>query len=111
MVSPSHAFEYHDIHDMVLKILDHALESGPPDDIDEVARKVLDDRKADIEKLWDGNPLGKVQRSPVTRTSLTSRKQMVQPIYSSQSSSTPGVINTYIGLIDTRCDIAYRHVR
>jgi len=57
-----HAFEYHDIHNMVLEMLDRALESAPLDDvIDEVARKVVDDRKADIEKLLDGNPFGKVQ--------------------------------------------------
>jgi len=74
---------------MVLEILDRALESAPPDDIDEVARKVLDDRKADIEKLWDGNPFGKRQRSPVAHTSPTSRKRVVQPIYSPESLPTP----------------------
>jgi len=85
-----HAFEYYDIHDMVLEMLDRALESAPLDDvIDEVARKVLDGRKADIEKLSDGNPFGKVQRSPVAHTSPTSRKRVVQPIYSPQSSPTP----------------------
>jgi len=80
-----HAFEYHDIHDMVLEVLDRALESAPPDDIDEVAKKVLDGQKADIEKLSDG----KVHRSPVVHTSPTSRKRVVQPIYSPQSSPTP----------------------
>jgi len=84
-----HAFEYHDIHDMVLEVLDCALESAPPDDIDEVAKKVLDGRKADIEKLWDGNPFGKVQRSPVAHTSPMSRKRVVQPIYSPESSPMP----------------------
>ena len=51
-----HAFEYHDIHDMVLEIFDRALASAPPDDINEAAQKVVDDRKANIEKLLDGNP-------------------------------------------------------
>jgi len=87
-----HAFEYYDIHNMVLEMLDRALDSAPLDDvIDNVARKVLDDRKADIEKLSDDNPFGKVQCSPfqVLHTSPTSRKRVVQPIYSPQSSPTP----------------------
>jgi len=86
-----HAFEYYDIHDMVIEILDRALGPAPSDDIDEVAKKVLDDRKADMEKLSGGNPFGKVQRSPVTHTSPTSRKQVVQPIYSPPSSPTPAI--------------------
>jgi len=86
-----HAFEYHNIHDMVLEILDRALESPPPDDIDEVARKVLDDRKANIEKLSDGNPFGKVQQSPLPHTSPTSQRQVAQHVHRSEPSSpTPG---------------------
>jgi len=69
-----HAFEYYNIHDMVLEILDHALECAPPGDIDEVARMVLDDRKANIEKLSDGNPFGRVQQSPSPHTSPTSQR-------------------------------------
>ena len=49
---------------MVLKIFDGSLESIPPDGIDEVARKEPDDRKANVEKLPDGSPFGKVQQSP-----------------------------------------------
>src|SRR6266498_586206 len=33
-----HAFEYYNIHDMVLEILDRALEPAPPDYIDKVAK-------------------------------------------------------------------------
>src|SRR5260221_3122532 len=46
-----HAFEYYNIHDMVLEILDRALESSYPGDINEAAKKVLYDRKANVEKL------------------------------------------------------------
>jgi len=82
-----HAFEYYNIHDMVLEILDHALECAPPDDIDEVARKVLDDRKANIEKLSDGNPFGKVQQSPPPHTLPTSQRQVAQHVHRSEPSS------------------------
>jgi len=44
------------IHDMVLKILDCALESAPPEDINEAAQKVLNGRKPNIEKMSSGNP-------------------------------------------------------
>jgi hypothetical protein len=44
------------IHDMVLKILDCALESAPPEDINEATQKVLDGRKANIEKMSGGWP-------------------------------------------------------
>jgi hypothetical protein len=82
-----HAFEYHNIQDMVLEILDRALECAPPDDINEAGQKVLDDRKANIEKLSDGNPFGKVQQSPPPHTSPTSQRKVDQPVYRSPPSS------------------------
>ena len=83
------AFEYYDIHDMVLEILDRALGSLPPDDIDEAAQKVLDDRKANIKKL-SGNPFGKVQQSPPPHTSPASQTQAAQAVrYSPPGSPTP----------------------
>jgi len=74
-----HGFEYYDIHDMVLEVLDRALESVPPEDIrvDEVGKKVLCDRKANIEKLLEGNPFGKVQQSSPPHTIPTSHRQVV----------------------------------
>ena len=86
-----HAFEYYDIHDMVIEILDHALESLPSNDIDEAAQKVLNDRKANIEKLG-GNPFGKVQQSPPPHTSPSNQTQtqVAQTIrYAPPSSPTP----------------------
>jgi len=66
-----HAFEYYDIHGMVLEIFDHAL---PSNDINEAVQKVLDDRKANIEKLgW--NPFRKVQQLPPLHTSPSSQTQ------------------------------------
>ena len=82
-----HAFEYHDIHDMVLEILDRALESAAPDDVNEATRKVLEDREANIKKLLDGNPFGKVQQSPPPHTSPTSQRQVAQAVYCSPPSS------------------------
>ena len=81
-----HAFEYHNIHDMVLEILDRAVDSAPPEDIDERAQKVLDDRKANIEKLLDGNSFGKVQQSPPPHTSPMSQR-VTQSVHRSQPSS------------------------
>jgi len=78
-----HGFEYYDIHDMVLEVLDRALESAPPEDIDEVGKKVLCDRKANIEKLLDGNPFGKVQQSSPPHTIPTSHRQVYHPPLSS----------------------------
>jgi len=85
-----HAFEYYDIHDMVLDILDRALRSLPLDDIDEAAQKVLDDRKANIEKLGS-NPFGQVQHPPLLHTSPASQRQATVAVrYSPPSSPTPG---------------------
>jgi hypothetical protein len=82
-----HAYEYHNIHDMVLEILDCALKSAPPEDISaEATLKVLDERKTNIEKLLDGNPFGKVQQSP-PHTSPTSRGQGSRGVYHSLPSS------------------------
>jgi hypothetical protein len=65
-----HAYKYHNIHDMVLEILDRALKSAPPEDISEAAVKVLGDRERNIKTLLDGrNPFGKVQQSPPPHTS------------------------------------------
>jgi hypothetical protein len=72
-----HAHEYRNIHNMVLEILDRALVSVPPEEISEATQKVLEDRKANIEKLSDGNPFGKVQQSPPPHTSPTSQRQAV----------------------------------
>jgi len=85
------AFEYYNIHDMVIDILDRALRSLPLDDIDEAAQKVLDDRKANIEKLGS-NPFGKVQHPPPLHTSPASQRQAatVAVRYSPPSSPTPG---------------------
>ena len=83
-----HAFEYYDIHDMVLEILERALESAPPDNIDEAAQKVLHDRKSNIEKLG-GSPFGNVQHSPPPHTSPASQRQVAQAVrYSPPSSPT-----------------------
>ena len=82
-----HAFEYHDIHDMVLEILERALESFPPEDINEVAQKVVEGRKANIKKLLDGNSFGMIQQSPPLHTSPTSERTVAQPIYRSPPSS------------------------
>jgi hypothetical protein len=85
-----HAFEYHNIHDTVLEIFDRALESPPADDTNEAAQKVIKDRKANIEKLLDGNPFGNVQQSPPPHTSPTSRpseRTVVWPVLRSPPSS------------------------
>ena len=82
-----HAFEYYHIHDMVLGILDRALGSAPPDIINEEGQKALDDRKANIDKLLDGNPYGKVQPSPPPHTSPTSERQVASPVFRSPPSS------------------------
>jgi len=83
-----HAFEYYNIHDMVLEILDNALRSVP-DDVDEAAQKVLDNRKLNIEKLG-GNPFGNVQHSPPPHTSPASQRQVAQAVrYSPPSLPTP----------------------
>jgi len=83
-----HAYEYHNIHDMVLEILDCALKSAPPKDISaEATLKVLDERKTNIKKLLDGNPFGKVQQSPPPHTSPTSRGQVSREVYYSLPSS------------------------
>jgi hypothetical protein len=74
-----HAYEYVNIHDMVLEILDRALESAPVEEISEATQKVLDDRKANIEKISAGNPFGKVQQPPPPHTSPTSQRYMSQP--------------------------------
>ena len=81
-----HAFEYQDIHDMVLEILNNALDLMPVDEIDDAAWAVLNDRKADIEQLH-GNPFGKVQHPPPPHTSPTGQGQGSVP-YSSPSSPT-----------------------
>jgi hypothetical protein len=82
-----HAFEYHHIHDMVLDILDRTLASAPPDDINEAGRKVLNDRKANIGKLLDANPFGRVQEPPPPHTSPSSQRDVAQPVYRSAPSS------------------------
>ena len=81
-----HAFEYHDIHDMVLEILDRALESTP-DDINEASEKVIEDRKANIKKLSDDNSFGKVQQSPPPHTSPTSQRRVAHSVRRSPPSS------------------------
>ena len=82
-----HAYEYHNIHDMVLEILDRALKSAPPEDNSaEATRKVLDERKTNIKKLLDGNPFGKVQQSPPLHT-LPTREQVSRGNYHSLPNS------------------------
>ena len=76
-----HAYEYVNIHDMVLEILDRAVESASVEEISEATQKVLDDRTANIEKLSAGNPFGKVQQPPPPHTSPTSQRQMSHPVY------------------------------
>jgi len=70
---------------MVLEILNCALESVPPEEISQAMQKVHDDWKANIEKLSDGNPFGKVQQSPPPHTSPRSQRQISQPVYRSLS--------------------------
>jgi hypothetical protein len=82
-----HAFEYHDIHDMVLEIFDKALDTLSADIIDDAGQGVLDKRKEDIEPMY-GNPFGKVQHLPHPHVSPTSQRQMSVP-YSPPSSPTP----------------------
>ena len=82
-----HAFEYHDIHDMVLEILDRALKSSPSNDINEASEKVLEDRKANLKKLSDGNSFGKVQQSPPPHTSPTSQRRVALSVHRSPPSS------------------------
>ena len=84
-----HAFEYHDIHDMVLDILNRALECLPQENISQMGRKVFEERKANIEFLA-GNPFGKVQRPPPEHTSPLSQKAGTAVAgYSPPSSTTP----------------------
>jgi len=84
------SFEYHGIHDMVLEILDRTLVSLPPDDINKMGQKVLENRKANIKTL-SSNPFGKVQRPPPVHTSPTSQRQGAAGAvcYSHLSSPTP----------------------
>jgi len=82
-----HAFEYHNIHDMVLGILDKALESMPVESIDDAGQAVLDKRKVDIEELHD-SPFGKLQHAPHPNVSPSSQRQKSVP-YSPPSSPTP----------------------
>jgi len=82
-----HAYEYHNIHDMVIDILDRALSTLPTDIIDDAGQAVLDKRKADIEQLY-GNPFGRAQTSPVPHVSPPSQRQMSVPC-SPPSSPTP----------------------
>lgn len=81
------AFEYQDIHDMVLEILDKSLASMPADEIDDAAQKVLSNRQVDIEQL-DGNPYGRIQQSPLLHTSPGSREQAFVA-YTTPESPTP----------------------
>lgn len=71
---------------MVLEVLDRALESLPPDNIDGKAQKVLDERKANIEKLGK-NPFGQIQQSPPPHTSPSSQRQTIH--YTPPNSPTP----------------------
>ena len=83
-----YAFEYHDIHDMVLEILEKTLDSIPVDVIDEAGQAVLDERKVDIEELYGMNPFGRLQHSPHPHVSPSNQRQMSIP-YSPPSSPTP----------------------
>jgi hypothetical protein len=79
-----HAFEYYNIHDMVLEILEKALNSLPSDVIDEAGQSVLKTRKEDIEEL---NSFGKQQmllphvspQSQLRRMSPPSSPTLVPP--------------------------------
>ena len=82
-----HAFEYRDIHDMVLEIVDKTLVSLPANGIDHAAQEVLNDRKADIEHCR-GNPFGtKVQYLRPRHGTLPSSRRHVS--YSSSPTPTP----------------------
>ena len=88
-----HAFEYHDIHDMVLDILNRTLGSLPQENIGQMGRKVLEERKTNIEFLCD-NPFGKVQRPPPEHTSpLGQRAGTAVAHYSPPSSPTPAPVS------------------
>ena len=82
-----HAFEYHNIHDMVLEILDKALDSIPADVIDEVGQAVLDRRKVDIKELCGGSPFGKLQQSPHLPVSPSNQSLGLMSIPNSPPSS------------------------
>ena len=99
-----HAFEYHDIHDMVLDILNRALGSLPHENIGQMGRKVLDERKANIEFLCD-NPFGKVQRPPPEHTSSLGRKAGTAVAhYSPPSSPRLAPLSKKIKLLEPRID-------
>ena len=83
-----HAFEYHNIHDMVLETLDKTLECMPAEIIDDAAKAVLDKRKVDIEEL-QGNPFGKLQHSPHSHVSPSNQRQTPAIPSSPPSSPTP----------------------
>jgi len=83
-----HAFEYYNIHDMVVEILDKALGCMPAESIDEAGQAVLDKRKVDIEELH-GNPFGKLQLSPHLHVSPSNQRQMSAVPSSPPSSPTP----------------------
>ena len=82
-----HSYEYYNVHDMVLRILDRGLESLSREDASEATLKVLQAREANIQKLTDGKPFGKVQQSPPPHTSPTSQGQVSQATYQSPPSS------------------------
>ena len=56
-------------------LLDRALDSPPPDDINEGAQKVLEDWKANIKKLLDGNPPHTSPTSQINRRLLHLRRE------------------------------------
>jgi hypothetical protein len=83
-----HAFEYHNIHNMVVEILDKALRSMPAESIDKAGQAVLDKRKVDIEELHR-NPFGKLQLSPHPHVSPSNQRQMSAVPSSPPSLPTP----------------------
>ena len=78
---------------MVLDILNRALGSLCHENIGEMGRKVLEERKANIDFLCD-NPFGTVQRPPPEHTSpLGQRARTAVAHYSPPSSPTPAPVS------------------
>jgi hypothetical protein len=82
------AFEYHHIHDMVLKILEKTLELMVIDHIDTAVKDVLDTRKTGIKQL-EGDAFGRTQDSPPPQLSPSNQRILSSPLSSPPSSPTP----------------------
>ena len=82
-----HAYEYYNIHHMVLEVLDRAVKTSPLEDMSRASRKVLDDRATNIKKLSDGDPFVNIQQCPAPHTSPTTRGQVSRGVCRSLPSS------------------------